>query len=228
MYAANIMQPAMPPPDANATPAARWYFLDWLRIAAFGLLVPYHVGMYYVRWPYLVKSPFANAGPEPWMLLTNPWRMSLLFIISGAVSSLVLQRRQGAGFMAERSRRLLLPLLCGMALIVPPQAYYEVVHKFAYAGSYADFLHLYFAGFKGFCQSGRCVALPTWNHLWFLPYVWCYALLLWLLLRLRPTSLDSLAHRCRWLLHGARLLWVPVLVIVLMRWTLYRRFPATY
>jgi glucans biosynthesis protein C len=30
----------------------RLYFLDWLRVGAFGLLVLYHVGMY-----YLTSSP---------------------------------------------------------------------------------------------------------------------------------------------------------------------------
>ena len=67
------------------------YFLDWLRIAAFAVLVLYHLGMYYVRWDFHVKSPFAaEVGPwlEPWMRLTEPWRMSLLFIVSGAVTAL--------------------------------------------------------------------------------------------------------------------------------------------
>ena len=39
----------------------RLYFLDWLRVAAFGLLVLYHVGMYYVSWDWHVKSPFSAA-----------------------------------------------------------------------------------------------------------------------------------------------------------------------
>ena len=70
-------------PALPTVPAAsqRLYFLDWLRIAAFAVLVLYHVGMYYVRWDFHIKSPFsAQVGPalEPWMKLTEPWRMSLL------------------------------------------------------------------------------------------------------------------------------------------------------
>jgi glucan biosynthesis protein C len=205
----------------------RLYFLDWLRIAAFGLLVPYHVGMYYVTWGFHVKSPFASAALEPWMKLSSPWRMSLLFLISGAVTSLLLQHKP-TGFMRTRSRRLLLPLLFGMLVIVPPQSYFEVIEKFDYRGSYGDFWQLYLTRYKGFCAEGKCLILPTWNHLWFLPYLWTYTFLLWLLLRRWPDLLNAMAQFAAKLLTGARLLWVPVLWILLIRWTLFRRFPETH
>ena len=205
----------------------RLYFLDWLRIVAFGLLVVYHVGMYYVTWDFHVKSPFSSATLEPWMKLSSPWRMSLLFLISGSVTSLLLANKP-SGFMHSRSRRLLLPLFCGVVLIVPPQPYFEVIQKLAYDGRYFDFLRLYFAGYTGFCANGKCLVLPTWNHLWFLPYLWAYTLLLWLMLRIRPGLLDSLTGQVTRLLSGARLLWVPILWILLLRWTLFKRFPETH
>lgn len=206
----------------------RAYFLDWLRIAAFGLLVIYHVGMYYVSWDWHVKSPFAGPGLEPWMMLTSPWRMALLFLVSGAATSFLLQRDAGGAFLRSRSRRLLLPLLCGVLVIVPPQAYFEVVQKHAYAGSTLDFLRLYFSGYGGFCRAGRCLVLPTWNHMWFVAYLWVYTLLLWALLQWRPTLLDDWAGRCESALAGARLLWLPILLLALFRVTLYPRFPQTH
>ncbi len=39
--------------------------LDWLRIAAFGLLIFYHVGMFYVTWGFHVKSAHAGSAAEP-------------------------------------------------------------------------------------------------------------------------------------------------------------------
>jgi hypothetical protein len=65
-----------------------------------------------------------------------------------------------------------------MAVVVPPQAYFQVQQQMGYAGSYRDFLWLYFSGFHGFCQAGHCLRLPTWNHLWFLPYLAVYTGLL--------------------------------------------------
>jgi glucans biosynthesis protein C len=45
--------------------------------------VLYHVGMLCVPWDFHVKHPPAYAVLEPLMRPTNPWRMSLLFVISG-------------------------------------------------------------------------------------------------------------------------------------------------
>ena len=208
--------------------AARLYFLDWLRIGAFALLIVYHVGMYYVSWDWHVKSPFADSGLEPWMRLSSPWRLSLLFLVSGAATSLLLQRAR-AGFMGGRSKRLLWPLLFGMAVIVPPQAYFEVLHKHGYAGGYLDFLRLYFTGYGGFCvKPGQCLVLPTWNHLWFVAYLWCYTAVLWALLRLAPGLLDATGRRLPQLLRGARLIVVPIAVLALLRLALAPRFPTTH
>ena len=50
----------------------RRHDLDWVRVCAFGLLVLYHVGMYYVTWDWHVKSPAASDALEPFMLLSSP------------------------------------------------------------------------------------------------------------------------------------------------------------
>lgn len=217
---------AMNTPDA-ASP--RLYFLDWLRIAAFLLLVAYHVGMYYVSWGWHVKSPHAGPALEPWMLLSSPWRLALLFLVSGAATSLMLKRGAAPGWLGARSKRLLLPLLCGMLLVVPPQPYFEVVQRHGYAGGYLDFLALYFRAYGGFCApGGGCLILPTWNHLWFVAYLWVYTMVLWLLVRRFPGALDRAAALAPRVLRGPALLWVPMAVLVLWRVTLGPVFPSTH
>lgn len=206
----------------------RQFFLDWLRIAAFALLVLYHVGMYYVSWDWHVKSPQASTWLEPLMRLSNPWRMSLLFLLSGAATAWMLQRRQGTGLLRERSLRLLLPLLAGMALIVPPQPYFEVVQKAGYAGSYLDFLALYFSAYGGFCRGSDCLVLPTWNHLWFLPYLWCYTALLLLLHRVLPAPWCRAALLRVGALPAWQLWWLPIVALALIRLTLLSRFGSTH
>ncbi|SEL01198.1 Acyltransferase family protein [Roseateles sp. YR242] len=199
--------------------------LDWLRVIAFGLLILYHVGMYYVSWDWHVKSPRLVPGLEAAMLWLNPWRMSLLFLISGAAIGLMVERGS-QGLIRQRSARLLLPLLFGMAVVVPPQSYLQVVEKFGYAGSYLDFLQLYAHAYHGFCSDsadGRtCLTLPTWNHLWFLPYLWCYTMLALLLCKAGPWT-----RHAGWsgLVSGTRVLWVPWLVLALLRQHLMPLFP---
>jgi len=59
--------------------------LDWVRISAFGLLIFYHVGMLYVSWGFHIKSAHRIAL-EPLMLVLNPWRLGLLFLVSGVAT----------------------------------------------------------------------------------------------------------------------------------------------
>ena len=150
---------------SSRLPKERLLFLDWLRILAFMALVLYHVGMYYVSWDFHVKSPFATPALQPWMKLTEPWRMSLIFIVSGAATAYLLRAGVNWAGFRSRTRFLLLPLLCGMIFLIPPQSFFEVVQKFDYQGNYFEFLTLYFTHYKGFCTSGHCLALPTRNKL---------------------------------------------------------------
>lgn len=207
----------------HTTPPARLTELDWLRILAFGALILYHVGMYYVRWDWHVKTPHPVPALEAWMRWLNPWRLPLLFLVSGAALALLAgYRRPLAG---PRTRRLLPPILFGMAVVVPPQAYLQVVEQWHYAGSYAEFLKLYFSAYHGFCREGRCLDLPTWNHLWFVVYLWLYTLLAALLWRAAPawTAAPAWAR----LAPGARLLWVPWLLLALLRQQLLEHFPPS-
>ena len=78
--------------SAPPAPLPRYHFLDWVRILAFFLLILYHVGMYYVTWGWHVKSPYASDALEPYMMLSAPWRLSLLFLVSGVASSCMLTK----------------------------------------------------------------------------------------------------------------------------------------
>jgi len=213
------MDPTRPTPNERLTE------LDWLRILAFGLLILYHVGMYYVRWDWHVKSPHPVPALEAWMSWLNPWRMPLLFLISGAATTLLAGPDGGRHLAGPRTRRLLAPLLFGMAVVVPPQAYLQVVEQWHYAGSYADFLGLYFRAYHGFCRDGRCLDLPTWNHLWFVAYLWIYTLLLALLWRWRGGWTQAPGW-AQWT-QGARLLWLPWLLLAVWRQQLLHHFPPS-
>jgi glucans biosynthesis protein C len=206
----------------------RRYDLDWVRIGAFMLLILYHVGMYYVTWDWHVKSPQASHAIEPLMLLTAPWRLSLLFLVSGVATGYLLAR-QGAGhFLGQRSMRLLIPLAFGMLVIVPPQSYFQVIEKVGYAGSYAEFYRLYITGFHGFCRGGDCLIMPTWNHLWFVAYLWVYTVALYIVVRLAPPVIPWLRTLAERRLSGAGILLWPIAYLCAIRIGLAPRFPSTH
>src|SRR3546814_10776260 len=78
--------------------------------------------------------------------------------------------------LGARSWRLLVPLAFGMLVVVVPQAYYEVVEKMpgGYHDGYLAFWGRYLRADGSFCRDGQCLLLPTWNHLWFVAYLWVY------------------------------------------------------
>ena len=211
------------------TTLERRYDLDWVRVAAFFLLVLYHVGMYYVSWDWHVKSPFADETLEPLMLLSSPWRLSLLFLISG-VATAFLFRKRAVGFVGQRSWRLLLPLIFGMLVVVTPQAYYEVVEKLpgGYRDGYLAFWGRYLQGDGTFCRDGDCLDLPTWNHLWFVAYLWVYTLIGWALLRFAPRAMTATGDRMERRLSGVGVLLWPAAVLAIARLVLVGRFESTH
>jgi len=209
----------------------RRHDLDWVRILAFALLVPYHVGMYYVTWDFHVKSPASVPALEPLMILSAPWRLSLLFLVSGVATAFLMQKLP-AGFLRQRSWRLLLPLLFGMYVVVPPQAYFELVEKMpgGYHAGYARFMADYVRGGDLYCMApGDCVDGPTWNHLWFVAYLWVYSVVLWLGVRLLPQAWRTWASdRLRAAVEGPGILWWPMAWLVAARVLVAPYAPSTH
>ncbi len=193
----------------------RRHDIDALRAIAFGLLILYHVGMFYVSWGWHVKSAHEARWLEPVMVLVNQWRMPLIFLVSGLAVNFLLgedkPRRMGYGAFAWlRVRRLALPLLFGMAVIVPPQSYYEALRNGAAEPGYLAFLWDYFT-FRPWPDGAFAGSDPgiTWNHLWYLPYLLTYTL------ALIPIAafLDGPGRRLRQVfraLRGSGLVLVPV------------------
>ena len=154
-------------------PTARRFDLDWLRIIAFGLLILYHVGMFYVTWGWHVKSAYASPSAEPLMMMVNPWRLALLFFISGVAIRFATDKARSLGrFAWSRIARLGLPLLFGLYVWVMPQAYYQVRQRGEFLGSLTDFYPDYVA-----LEQAFSMITPTWNHLWYLAYVLVYILI---------------------------------------------------
>lgn len=208
----------------------RRYDLDWLRIGAFGLLILYHIGMFYVSWPWHVKS--SRTGPEVWqvvqplMLLSNPWRLALLFLIAGCATRFMADKLPRGAMAKLRSGRLLLPIIFGMLVIVPPQTYYEVVQQMNFDEGWRAFYMKYIGFHQGFRSNDAPLIVPTWNHLWFVVYLWVYTMLL---LALRPILRRLPMQRIAALLrHPLALLLLPPLFVGLLRLALRPVFGETH
>lgn len=171
----------------------RHYGMDWLRIGAFGLLILFHIGMYFVPWYWHVKI----AAPLDWvqipMMATVSWRLPLLFLVSGYASAALFAKLAGVGaFLRSRSARLLIPLAFGIVVVIPVQPWIEMATQHGYPFGLVHFwLHDYFR-----FGTMHGVVLPTWQHLWFVVYLWAYTLfavvlLVWVPERVRARIADG-------------------------------------
>tara|TARA_R110001606_G_scaffold3223_5_gene13981 strand:+ start:1907 stop:3079 length:1173 start_codon:yes stop_codon:yes gene_type:complete len=210
----------------------RRYDLDWLRIIAFGLLIFYHCGMFYVSWDWHVKSRFASDAIQPLMMLTSPWRLTLLFLIAGAATRFMADKMTARKFIALRMRRLWPPLLLAMFVIVPPQSYFEIVEALQGANglgpghaTWLDNFYIKYATASGnWCDADGCLITPTYNHMWFVAYLILYTLALLLilpLLRRVPVAASAL-------IAGPLLILVPWFYLTALRLTLFPIFGESH
>lgn len=211
----------------------RRYDLDWLRIIAFGLLILYHCGMFYVTWDWHVKSSRASDAIEPLMMLTNPWRLTLLFLISGAATRFMADKMSAWKFTRSRMGRLWPPLLLAVFAIVPPQSYYEVVEALqampsAQAAQYPlaldNFYVRYVTASGNWCDADGCLTTPTYNHMWFVAYLILYTLALVPLLPL----LRRIPKAVSVLIAGPFIILTPWLVMAALRLTLFPIFGESH
>ncbi len=118
-----------------------------------------------------------------------------------------------------------MPLIVAMALFVPPQPWVELSYEHGYAGGYWRFWtqdYFRFGQLNG-------LDLPTWNHLWFVAYLWVYSLLLAGVTALLPQSARAtLVRSAERLFGGWRILVLPLLLLALLRTTLFPIFRETH
>ncbi|WP_109123652.1 acyltransferase family protein [Dyella sp. C11] len=211
----------------------RRHDIDALRVLAFGLLILYHLGMLYVGpaddWTFHLKSTYIADWLKYPMLASSFWRMDLLFLISGMAVHFLRGRLSLPALAWKRTVRLMLPLLFGMAVVVPIQPYVQGVDRGLVAPGFGHFLLRYWTG--GPWPAGAFDGWNfgvTWNHLWYLPYVWNFTLVLIALLpalESRPGQrLIGTLHRLR----GWPLLVVPALPVLSWNLLLAARFPQNH
>ena len=175
----------MKTPDTMVVP--RRADIDWLRIGAVLLLVPFHTARVFDTWePFYAKSPETSLEMAILFIATcGAWHMPLLFLLAGASSWPALGVRGGGGYLRERTRRLLLPLVFCVLVVVAPQSYFGALTHGNFSGGYLEWYPRQFlalgpdgdlSGYKGGFTPG---------HLWFVLFLYVYAclslpLLLWL------------------------------------------------
>jgi glucan biosynthesis protein C len=146
----------------------RQYDIDWLRILLIFSVFLFHVGMVFNTWGWHVKNDAKVKELIYIMDFLHYWRLPLLFLVSGVGTWLALGKRTSGQYLKERSRRLFIPFLAGIFILVPVQVYIEKSDQFS------SLISFYPHMFDGIYPVGNF----SWHHLWFILYLFVIALLI--------------------------------------------------
>jgi glucan biosynthesis protein C len=118
--------------------AERQYYIYWLLILLIISVFLFHIGMIFNTWSWHIKNDQQYGGMlRSVMIFLNNWRMPLLFLLSGAGNYFALGKRTPGQYLGERFRRLFIPLVTGIFILVPVQVYVEK------ASTYSSLLDFY-------------------------------------------------------------------------------------
>jgi glucan biosynthesis protein C len=153
----------------------RRYDIDWLRIAAVLLLIPFHTArVFNVGEQFYAKNDQLSVALQRFIIFVGPWHMSLLFVLAGAASWFALGFRSGGRYAGERFKRLLVPFLFGLVVIIPPQAYVGMLTNTAASRSWWGQYAYFWTHWE---NPDNYVGWWTPGHLWFILFLLVYALL---------------------------------------------------
>jgi peptidoglycan/LPS O-acetylase OafA/YrhL len=166
-----------------AQPMSRLYFIDWIRVLAFGLLILFHCTMPFVTFGWEIKNEEQSVFLSRIIIWLHQWRLPLLFFIAGVGAHFSLANRKPLAFLGERFVRLFIPLAFAMMFTIPFQVYFEWLQTGRITSSYAEF----------YPSVWEFVPYPdgsfTWSHLWFVVYLFVFTLLLWPLFSIMQINL---------------------------------------
>lgn len=192
--------------EAVTAGRVRRHDIDWVRIFAVLLLVPFHtarifnIGEGRVGEPFYAKSDALSWPLSHFINFVDFWHMPLLFAVAGAATWYALGFRSGRQYAAERFKRLLIPFIFGVLIIVPPQTFFGAVAAHNYDGSLLGYWPHFFTDDSPDLTGYAGGFTPA--HLWFIMYLFLnsvlgLALLLWLRREGGQRFVKRLASRCK-------------------------------
>jgi surface polysaccharide O-acyltransferase-like enzyme len=121
----------------------RCYYIDWLRVLAIFAVFLFHCARFFDQCDWHIKNGSASILFSVLTGFIHQWAMPLFFLLSGAATWFVLDKKSSRHYMLGRFKRLIIPFIFGVILFIPPQKYLEAIFNQTFAGSFFYFLPFY-------------------------------------------------------------------------------------
>jgi glucans biosynthesis protein C len=166
----------------------RFHYMDNLRALAMLAGVFFHAGLAYSVllhsfWPTADVGRSVGVDIVAWF--SHLFRMPLFFLVAGFFAALLVAKRGIGGMLRNRFARVLLPFILFWPII-----YLVMGWLISNAANNMENLPpLLQMVKKWLAMPNRPAATPTLMHLWFLPYLICFCVLVWAAITLEANRL---------------------------------------
>jgi len=158
--------------DAPHTDLARRYDVDWLRVLAMMTVFLFHNNRFFDTEDWHVKSTETSEASMAVTIFAVQWMMPLFFILSGIGIYHALSHQRWRQYLLSRVKRLLVPLLFGIFVVIAPlQVYLERITHNQFQGSFWSFYPHYFEGWFGLGGNFAWMGV----HLWYLEFLFVFS-----------------------------------------------------
>lgn len=153
----------------------RKHYIDNLRWITILLLVPYHAAMAWNVWNEPTYIYFNGSKViSSIVVFLSPYFMPLLFLLAGISTRFALQKRSVRQYLGERSRKLLLPFLCGTLFLMPVMTYFADKFNNGYDGRFYRHYGVFFTKFTDLTGADGGFSI---GQFWFVLYLFLISVL---------------------------------------------------
>jgi len=203
-------------------------------LIVFGLVF-FHAAQIFARFHFYVEHESSSMVALFVLAFASLWGMPLMFLMAGIAIWYSLRRRTAGEFLRDRVRRLLVPFVTGLVLLMPPQVYYGLKADPAYQEGYLQFYPRFFnitfalSKFPSFIRGAPPDELFQINYLYFLIYLFVYTLILLpLFLYVRGAAGQRVVEGCGAFFARRRAILLLALPIGLIEATLTTDYPGAW
>lgn len=203
----------------------RMYYIDWLRVIAFGLLFVFHSFRLFDTYPWHLKNAETSISINYIIEFMHSWRMYIIFLVSGAGTYFAMKSKR-QNFLNGRIKRLIIPYIFGVFILIPPQKFFEAIQQSGFEGNYFLFLtqlpqglvnenfgwNLMWTGYFGY-------------HIWYLVYLFVQTILFLPLFKLLLRCQNKVCEHSNVLFRSFYSFWLILIPFVLLEFLLRPVFP---